>query len=174
MYAIRNLIAGNRSGEELDKGAQMVLQAMAGRNGVYVAIQFDQVLNTWGYQASTCAFTQPPLFTSNDKHATTNSCLTYWLAHIAGLSSYSAVQAHSSVIHQFELLTLTHLAQQIYSQIRRDVVAQQRKKVIAGKESMKDMWALASLLASHYAVLPWLHMWLRMMCVCDSNDWIVQ
>ena len=46
MYAIRNLIAGNRSGEELDKGAQMVLQAMAGRNGVYVAIQFDQVLNT--------------------------------------------------------------------------------------------------------------------------------
>ena len=31
-----NLIAGNRTGEELDKGAQMVLQAMDGRNGVYV------------------------------------------------------------------------------------------------------------------------------------------
>ena len=31
-----NLIAGNRTGEELDKGAQMVLQAMNERNGVYV------------------------------------------------------------------------------------------------------------------------------------------
>ena len=31
-----NLIAGNRTGKELDKGAQMVLQAMDGRNGVYV------------------------------------------------------------------------------------------------------------------------------------------
>ena len=34
-----NLIAGNRTGEELDKRKQMVLQAMDGRNGVYVAIQ---------------------------------------------------------------------------------------------------------------------------------------
>ena len=31
-----NLTAGNRNGEELDTGAQMVLQAMDGRNGVYV------------------------------------------------------------------------------------------------------------------------------------------
>ena len=31
-----NLIAGNRTGEELDKREQMVLQAMDGRNGVYV------------------------------------------------------------------------------------------------------------------------------------------
>ena len=34
-----NLIAGNMTGKELDNGAQMVLQAMDGRNGVYVAIQ---------------------------------------------------------------------------------------------------------------------------------------
>ena len=31
-----NLIAGNRTGEELDKKEQMVLQAMDERNGVYV------------------------------------------------------------------------------------------------------------------------------------------
>ena len=41
-----NLIAGNRTGEELDKGAEMVLQAMDGRNGVYVAIQDGQVFST--------------------------------------------------------------------------------------------------------------------------------
>ena len=31
-----NLIAGNRTAEELDKKEQMVLQAMDERNGVYV------------------------------------------------------------------------------------------------------------------------------------------
>ena len=41
-----NLIAGNRTGEELDKREQMVLQAVDGRNGVYVAIQDGQVLST--------------------------------------------------------------------------------------------------------------------------------
>ena len=41
-----NLIAGNRTGEELDKGAQMVLEEMDGRNGVFVAIQDGQVLST--------------------------------------------------------------------------------------------------------------------------------
>ena len=41
-----NLTAGNMTGEELDNGAQMVLQAMDGRNGVYVAIQDGQVLST--------------------------------------------------------------------------------------------------------------------------------
>ena len=38
------------------------------------------------------------------------------------------------------------------------MVVQQRKKVIAGKESMKDMWAMASLFASQSVVVPWLHM----------------
>ena len=33
-----NLIAENRTGEELDKGEQMVLQAMDERNGVYVVM----------------------------------------------------------------------------------------------------------------------------------------
>ena len=37
-------------------------------------------------------------------------------------------------------------------------MVQQRKEVTAGKESMKDMWAMASLFASHTAVLPWLYM----------------
>ena len=41
-----NLIAGNRTGEELDKREQMVSQAMDGRNGVYVVIQDGQVLST--------------------------------------------------------------------------------------------------------------------------------
>ena len=49
-------------------------------------------------------------------------------------------------------------------------MVQQRKKGIAGKEPMKDMWVMASLFASHSAVLPWLHLQLCMMCVCDSND----
>ena len=37
-------------------------------------------------------------------------------------------------------------------------MVQQRKEVTAGKEPTKDMWAMASLFASHSAVLQWLHM----------------